>query len=356
MQLIKLKQEKSTDWKWWFKDYPNKNGISVFSCFACAGGSTMGYKLAGCDVIGCLEIDKRMNDVYVKNHSPKHNFLMDIREFNKMDNDDLPQELFNLDILDGSPPCTTFSMMGKREETWGKKKKFAEGQTEQILDELIFEFANTAKKLMPKVVIMENVKGLVLGNAIEYYNKYLKTMKSNGYQSRGYILKGETMGVPQKRHRVFVVSVRNDVKFDFNKLNMNFSYAPVTFGEAKSDSGNPKDISNTLNYKRITMAIPNVHHRISDIIIDGQEVGSSFGNNIFWDDSIPGTLISGGTDYRGDGIIQYCSDQDYKNIQTFPQDFDLCGKSGKFICGMSVPPLMTKRLVTRLIETGVFTE
>ena len=75
---------KSTDWKWTMaEDYPKeKNGLKVFSCFACGGGSTMGYKLAGCEVIGCCEIDPKMNKVYVENHHPKYNFLMDIRKLN----------------------------------------------------------------------------------------------------------------------------------------------------------------------------------------------------------------------------------------------------------------------------------
>jgi hypothetical protein len=83
----------STDWKWTMEnDYPKEtNGLKVFSCFACGGGSTMGYKLAGCEVLGCNEIDPRMNKVYVENHKPKYNYLMDIREFNKKD--DLPEEL-----------------------------------------------------------------------------------------------------------------------------------------------------------------------------------------------------------------------------------------------------------------------
>ena len=77
--------KKSNDWLWRFFDYPKeKNGLTVFSCFACGGGSTMGYKLAGCDVIGCVEIDKRMNDVYVKNHHPKFNYCMDLRDFNNI--------------------------------------------------------------------------------------------------------------------------------------------------------------------------------------------------------------------------------------------------------------------------------
>lgn len=104
-----------------------------------------------------------MNEIYKLNHHPKHNYLMDIRDFNKIPNELLPGELLDLDILDGSPPCTTFSMAGEREESWGKKKKFREGQKEQTLDDLSFVFIETVKKLQPKTVIMENVEGLLLG-------------------------------------------------------------------------------------------------------------------------------------------------------------------------------------------------
>ena len=207
----KYKPIKSTDWKWTMaEDYPKeKNGLKVFSCFACGGGSTMGYKLAGCDVIGCCEIDPKMNEVYIKNHHPKHNFLMDIREFNKLDN--LPEELYNLDILDGSPPCTTFSMAGDREDSWGKKKKFREGQAEQTLDDLSFVFIETVAKLKPKCVIMENVEGLIKGEAWSYVQRIYKGFGEIGYEVGHWLLKGEHMGVPQKRHRVFFIALRNDV-------------------------------------------------------------------------------------------------------------------------------------------------
>ena len=65
----------------------------------------MGYKLAGFDGIGCNEIDKRMNETYIKNHNPRFNFLCDIREL--VTSEDLPEELYHLDILDGSPPCSS---------------------------------------------------------------------------------------------------------------------------------------------------------------------------------------------------------------------------------------------------------
>jgi DNA (cytosine-5)-methyltransferase 1 len=80
-----------------------KDKGTVFSCFACGGGSTMGYKLAGFDVIGMNEIDKKIAELYIKNHKPKYSFIENIKKL-KLRND-LPKELYNLDILDGSPPC-----------------------------------------------------------------------------------------------------------------------------------------------------------------------------------------------------------------------------------------------------------
>ena len=160
---------------------------------------------------------------------------MDIRDFNALPNDQIPEELFNLDILDGSPPCTTFSMAGDREESWGKKKKFREGQAEQTLDDLSFIFIDTVAKLKPKVMIMENVEGLIKGEAWSYVQKIYKQLNDIGYKVKHWLLKGENMGVPQRRHRVFFVATRLD--FDLNKINMIFNYEPVVYSEIKEGNG-----------------------------------------------------------------------------------------------------------------------
>ena len=72
--------------------------------FACGGGSTMGYKLAGYDVVAANDIDPQMAKVYKANHNPKQFFLCGIKEL--LERNDLPQ----VDVLDGSPPCSVFSM------------------------------------------------------------------------------------------------------------------------------------------------------------------------------------------------------------------------------------------------------
>ena len=347
--------QKSTDWKWSFSDYPKeKNGLKVFSCFACGGGSTMGYKLAGCDVLGCVEIDPKMNEIYVNNHHPKYNFCMDIRDFNNLDSKDIPEELFNLDILDGSPPCTTFSMAGDREDSWGKKKKFREGQKEQTLDDLSFVFIDTVKKLKPKVVVMENVEGLILGDAFSYVQRIYKEFTDAGYFVHHWLLKGETMGIPQRRHRVFFVACRSDLQIDPSWIDMSFNYEPVLYGEIKSGNG-AKLNSTTQDYLMLTKAehgdknIASVYERLG-------EKPRRFSAAICWDDEVLPTILAKLFHYRP-RERERISPEDVIHAQTFPEDFDFMSDKYidiDYVCGMSVPPIMMKRIVTRLIEQGVF--
>lgn len=351
-----FRAKKSSDWKWTMaNDYPEKNGLKVFSCFACGGGSTMGYKLAGCEVLGCCEIDPKMNGVYLKNHKPKHNFCMDIRKFNEIPNEELPKELFNLDILDGSPPCTTFSMAGEREESWGKKKKFREGQAEQTLDDLSFVFIDTVAKLRPKVMIMENVEGLIKGEAWSYVQKIYKQLNDIGYKVRHWLLKGEHMGVPQKRHRVFFIALREDAVFNLSSLNMSFNYEPITYGEIKDGKGRALPIESKtyilLNEaKEGEKDLGPAHLRLY-----GSE--AFFQNKILYDNQVVLTLRAKSNDFFSISEKKGMSIGEIISAQTFPQDYDFGDftySNISYICGMSVPPIMIKRIVTRLIESGVF--
>lgn len=224
-------------WKWYLKDLKDvqKNGLKVFSCFSCGGGSSMGYKLAGYDLIGNCEIDPRVMEVYKKNHHPKHPYLMDVREFLEIPMDELPEEIKNLDVLDGSPPCSVFSMAGAREKGWNKEKVFREGQKKQRLDDLFFVFIEIAKKLQPKVVIAENVKGLIAGNAKGYVNEIVKAFDDAGYKVQIFLLNAAAMGVPQKRERVFFVAHRKDIEVPALKLA--FTENAVKFGEVRTECG-----------------------------------------------------------------------------------------------------------------------
>ena len=192
----------------------------------------MGYKLAGFEHLGGVEIDPQVADVYKTNHNPKYLFIEDIRLFNKRK--DLPKELFELDVLDGSPPCSSFSMAGNREKDWGKEKVFREGQAMQTLDDLFFDYIELAKRLQPKVVIAENVKGLIQGNAKSYVKKIKLGFEDAGYRVQWFRLNAASMGVPQKRERVFFICQRNDLKF--KPLKLVFDEKPIVVKEVLKNS------------------------------------------------------------------------------------------------------------------------
>ena len=306
----------------------------------------MGYKLAGCEVLGCCEIDPKINEVYVENHHPKYNYVEDIRDFNKRN--ELPKELYNLDILDGSPPCSTFSMAGQREKLWGVKKKFREGQKEQVLDDLLFVFIETVEKLKPKVAIMENVEGLLKGNAKQYANKIYEKFNSIGYKVKHWLLKGETMGVPQTRHRVFFIATRLD--FDLENIDMCFNYKPILFKEIKEGEGRAPTSKQKIlldEAKETDSLLSQPYERLF-------KRHSWFTHVLCHDDKVMPTVVAGHDCMWRFTEKEHCSNQDYINAQTFPQDYNFLKQNVSYICEMSVPPLMIKRLMTRLIESGLF--
>lgn len=333
----------SYDWKWYLKDIKQDKDVSVFSCFACTGGSSMGYKRAGFKVLGCCEIDKRVNDVYVRNHHPKYNFLMDLREFNALDNSKIPEELFHLDILDGSPPCSAFSMAGQREKNWNKAKTFREGQKTQTLDDLFFVLLDTVEKLQPKIVVAENVTGLLLGNAKGYVNEIINRFKSAGYSVQLFRLNSAFMNVPQARERVFFVANR----MGYRPLKLEFNEKPITFGEVRTAHG--KTIKSELLKKRLSF-MQKGDNKIADIT-KRTENGRSvcFNDFILWDDRVACTLTAGGIGIRAcDKSL--VTDDDCRNVQSFPQDFDFGNENVRYVCGMSVPPNMMANIATQIWE------
>lgn len=203
-----------------------ENNMKVFGTFVCGGGSTMGYKLAGFNHLGGVEFTEHYSKVYKANHKPKHFYLEDIREFNKRQ--DLPKELYELDILDGSPPCAAFSTSGAREKLWGKVSEY-EGK-QQVKDDLVYIYCDTIEKLKPKVFLLENVSGLAKGNAKMYLKNIVQRM-SKEYNVQVFLLYAASMGIPQIRNRVFVIGLRKDIKKP--KLELEFDCEQTTFSITK---------------------------------------------------------------------------------------------------------------------------
>lgn len=316
----------------------------------------MGYKLAGFDVIGCNEIDPKMMKAYVTNHNPKYSFLEGIQTFKQRE--DLPEELFNLDILDGSPPCSSFSMAGNRESDWGKEKKFREGQAEQVLDTLFFDFIDLAERLQPKVVIAENVKGLLLGEAKNYVIKIYEAFDKAGYVVQHFLLDASKMGVPQRRERVFFIALRKDLcepfmeQVDFftrlPKLTLEFNEREITYGEIKTDIGRR---ASDLYYSRWEKRIES-DNNFGDITERINGTGSCFSDVFAKSNKALPTITGKGGIYDFDEG-HFISDNSFMKGGSYPLDYNFNGNKVSYLIGMSVPPLMTANIAEQIYNQWI---
>lgn len=186
------------------------NGFNAISTFSGCGGSSLGYKLAGFKVLWASEFIPAAQDTYRANHPDTILDTRDIRQVQAQEIlDAIGMKAGELDLMDGSPPCASFSTAGKREAGWGKVKAYSD--TKQRTDDLFFEYTRLLKGIQPKVFVAENVSGLVKGTAKGYFLEILKAFKDCGYTVQAKLLDAQWLGVPQMRQRIIFVGVRNDL-------------------------------------------------------------------------------------------------------------------------------------------------
>lgn len=186
------------------------NGYRVVSTFSGAGGSCLGYRMAGFRVVWASEFVPAAQEVYKLNHPDSYLSTEDIRDVSP--EDILRQagvEQGEIDILDGSPPCASFSLCGKREKGWGDEKRYSD--TRQRADDLFWEYARILRGLQPKVFVAENVRGLVIGKAKGMFLEILRLLEGCGYTVSARVLDAQWLGVPQTRARLIFVGTRADL-------------------------------------------------------------------------------------------------------------------------------------------------
>lgn len=299
----------------------------------------MGYKLAGYETLGFCEIDERMAECYRANLTigglPRYSYQMPIQDFKALKK--MPKELFELDVLDGSPPCSSFSMAGNREMDWGKKKKFREGQASQILDDLFFHFIDLANRLRPRIVVAENVKGMMLGNARGYVKAVFEKFRESGYDVQLFLLNSAFMGVPQKRERVFFIARRQDLGIP--KLSMSFSEKQITVEEAlagTTPAGSKKLPPGSIQWWKKTppgKSFSKAHPK-----------GSYFNWFKLHPRMVSPTIPADSAKIARWDEPRSLSQSEMVRIQTFPDDYKFCKQTHFYVCGMSVPPLMMQRV------------
>jgi len=187
------------------------NGLTVASTFAGGGGSSTGYRMAGCKVVWANEVVPIARRSYAANMDPST--ILDGTDIRQVTAEDILKatglKQGMLDIFDGSPPCVSFSTAGKREQGWGRVT--ASHDITQRHDDLFYEFARLLKGLQPRVFVAENVSGLIKGTAKGYFLEILRALRACGYRVEAKLLDAQWLGVPQMRQRIIFMGVRNDL-------------------------------------------------------------------------------------------------------------------------------------------------
>lgn len=158
--------------------------MKVFSLFSGIGGFDLAAKRLGHEIVGACEIDKYARSVYSK-HFPDVSVWEDATKIN-------PEDLPDFEMLCAGFPCQAFSLAGRRlgfEDTRGT---------------LFYEIARIAKEKRPRIIFLENVKGLLYHDEGRTLTTIIQTFYELGYDIEWQVINGKYF-LPQNRDRIFIV-------------------------------------------------------------------------------------------------------------------------------------------------------
>lgn len=175
---------------------PN-NKVNVLETFAGAGGLGLGLELAGMNTVGAIENDKAASQTLRRNRKKWNIIEGDM--FNIAREGVLNYIEEEIDVLSGGYPCQSFSYAGKRE-----------GMAD-IRGTLFRPYSDILSELKPKIFIAENVKGLVNNDDGRTLETMIEVFESKGYNVQWNVLNSWDYDVAQKRQRIFIIGIRNDL-------------------------------------------------------------------------------------------------------------------------------------------------
>ena len=358
------------------KQASKENKFTVISTFAGGGGSSTGYRLAGGKILCVNEFVGEARKTYKLNYPDTIIMPDDIKQLTGKDFlETAGIQKGELDILDGSPPCSAFSMCGtlgksgsKHSDGWGKTKKYSDGKIVENIEDLFFEYLRVAEEIKPKVIIGENVAGLLAGEAKLKLNEIVNTFEKIGYDVSYKILDASHFGVPQSRRRVIFIAVREDVTEAIGLSFMNIagifpteSKDVVTVGEALDGLElDPEEVKwctdtwlNSAHYKDTASLMPDD----PDKVLGGNDFhpkGWHFNVKKMYRHH-PAPTITTNADVCHFIAKRRLTISEIKRIMSLPDDFIVTGSMSQKIerCGRMVPSLMMKAIAESVYENVI---
>lgn len=210
----------------------SKKKYTVLDLFCGCGGLSFGFDLAGFEIIGGIDLNKDATETFKLNF-PKAEVKCD--DISKISNATVEELYSGVDIIIGGPPCQGFSTANRHQK-----------EVDDPRNKLFFQYIRFVDVLKPKVVLIENVRGILTRDNGYAKERITSLLKEQGYELNMQVLDASEYGVPQNRKRAIMVGIRQDFLakvFDFDKLHKE---PKVTVYEALSDLyGEEQDLMNS---------------------------------------------------------------------------------------------------------------
>ena len=323
----------------------NKNEVTAIELFAGAGGLALGLEQAGISTLEYVEFDKACCET-LKTNRPSWNVICD-----DIHNVDFKSFNNKIDIVTGGFPCQAFSFAGKKlgfEDTRGT---------------LFHEFARCVKEVKPKIFLAENVRGLLSHDKGRTLKTIIDVLEALGYHTQQKVLNAAFYGVGQKRERIVIIGIRND-------LSINFSYTKAdkemtTLRQALKNCPKGQGVEYSEKKKKVLSLVPaggcwiNLPENIAKEYM-GKSYYSGGGRRgmarrISWDEPCLTLTCSPSqkqTERCHPEETRPFTVREYARIQSFPDDWIFCGGIGDQYkqIGNAVPVEMARRIGIQLKE------
>lgn len=312
------------------------NAPTVISTFAGAGGSSLGYSMAGYRELLAVEWDDnavatfRLNfpDVPVYHGDIAKLSVEQVLEMTGLQ----PGEL---DVFDGSPPCQGFSTAGKR-------------IFDDPRNQLFREYVRLLRGLRPKVFVMENVSGMVKGKMKLVFVEILKELKASGYKVSARLLNAMYFNVPQSRQRMIFVGIRDDLGVEPSHPKAESKPLPSMVIGGACTIGLDGESLRLLGKTSELIKILKPGQRMEQLYeqVHGKGKKAYFAFSRLHPDEPTRTIAKDSA-----GLIHWSENRtlsigEYKRIASFPDEYTFIGSFSMALqrIGNSVPPLMMRAL------------
>jgi DNA (cytosine-5)-methyltransferase 1 len=312
---------------------------TLVSLFSGCGGSSLGYSAAGFTEVMAAEWDKSAAAVFRANFPgvPLHE-----GDITQLDPAVLGLAPGELDLLDSSPPCPGFSMTGLRRQTDPR-------------NELWHQVIRLATAWRPKVVVIENVRGLTTGPMRMVFRDICATLRDLGYTVAARLIDAMHLGVPQHRERVFIIGVRNDL--GVAPLFPRPATRPVSVREGLADLDDPGEYLVPAGKGARVAAIVEPGKSGSEALAKRGGKAKHFSCKRLGWDRPSNTLVREIRPDTGSGFLhpsesRFLGINELARIQSFPGEWDWCGldyEQTHHLIGNSVAPLVARAVGAALL-------